>query len=138
MKIIKMVTIIQVFMWLLFLLGDYLSETFSRDALFVVTNAFLPPIIPVVYLVFQKKIHYDSIPGWVNVLTVLAVWFTETLIFGILVASLELIPQAQDGWDNLLNGIEYSIFPLYNIIAFPIIVLLWNLVVWIYKKLQPQ
>lgn len=94
----------------------------------------IPLTIPVFYLVFQKRIHYDSIPKWVNTLMVLFMWVTESVIFGRLVAALQIIPQAHDEWEEMLNGIEYYLFSFFNIAGFLIVVALWNLLVFLYKK----
>ncbi len=135
MRIINIVTLAQLFSWGIFVFGDYLSETFSNDILLMAALLFLPVIIPVAYLVFQKRIDYETIPKWVNTLTALLVWTTENFIFGWLVGILDIVPQAHDQWEDLLNGIEYILFPLFNAASALFIVLLWNIVLFVYHKL---
>lgn len=136
MKIISIVTVTQIICWIIFVFGDYLSETVSNDILLYTALLLLPVIIPIAYLIFQKKVHYDSVPGWVNTLTVLLVWGVENLIFGRIIIALQIVPQAYGGWEHFLNGIEYLMFPLFNIALAVIIVSFWNLVVFIYKKIK--
>lgn len=138
MKIINIVTLTQIFSWGIFVFGDYISETFSNDLLLMAALLFLPFIIPVVYLIFQKKIGYETIPKWVNTLTALLVWSAENIIFAWLASILNIVPQAHDHWEDMLNGIEYSLFSLFNIAAALTIVTLWNIVLFIHRKLGTE
>ena len=74
-------------------------------------------------------------------MTVLFTWTAETIFVSAVIGSLMgkdkwIIHQAEDGWGNLLNGIEYAFFPLFNIIAPLVIVALWNLGKWVFKKIR--
>lgn len=136
MKMINIVTLTQIFSWGIFITGDYISENYSNDLLLMAALLFLPLILPVVYLIFQKKVSYETLPKWVNTLTVLLVWSAENIIFAWLANLLNIVPQSHEGWKDLLNGIEYSLFPLLNITAALIIVILWNIVLFVYRKLK--
>lgn len=136
MKMINIVTLTQIFSWGIFIMGDYISENYSNDLLLMAALLFLPLILPVVYLIFQKKVSYETLPKWVNTLTVLLVWSAENIIFAWLANLLNIVPQSHEGWKDLLNGIEYSLFPLLNITAALIIVILWNIVLFVYRKLK--
>lgn len=136
MKMINIVTLTQIFSWGIFITGDYISENYSNDLLLMAALLFLPLILPVVYLIFQEKVSDETLPKWVNTLTVLLVWSAENIIFAWLANLLNIVPQSHEGWKDLLNGIEYSLFPLLNITAALIIVILWNIVLFVYRKLK--
>lgn len=141
MKIINTVTVAQLISWLIFIMGDYLEETYSNDLLLAVALLILPIALPVLYLIFQSRVHYSDLPKWVNTVTVLGVWTVDNILLyaltmGLIGSNLWLIPQAADGWEHFLNGIEYLLFPFFNIAAAFIIVLLWNLILLLKQKLS--
>ena len=136
MRIINMVTLAQIISWGIFIFGDYLSETYSNDGLLGVTLFFLPIIMPVAYLIFRKKIDYASIPKWVNTLTALGVWSIENVIFLRLLGLLDIVPQSHENWEDMFNGIEYGIFSFLNVIAAPLVIICWKLLLFVNEKLK--
>ena len=146
MKIIRFVTLAQIVSWTIFILEDLLTETtsFGGDSgQAMISVLILPVLASVLYLIFQKEVHIDSVPDWVNTMTVLFVWAAENIFVSTIIGDLMgkekwIIPQAEDGWGNLLNGIEYAFFPLFNIITPLVIVTLRNLARWVLKKLTNE
>lgn len=143
MKIIGIVSLAQIVSWAVFILEDFLTETtsFGGDSgSAIISVLVLPLLVSVLYLIFKEKIHMDSIPDWVNTMTVLFTWTAENIFVSTVIANLMgkgkwIIHQADDGWENLLNGIEYAFFPLFNIIAPLAVVALWYFGKWILKKM---
>lgn len=143
MRIAKVVTVAQMVSWVVFILGDYVDEAISDSSLLFTAIVVQPFAMPVLYLVFKKRIHYHEIPGWVNTLTALAIWDAENICLAMASSALMahgmwFIHQAYGGWDDFLNGIEYMIFLFVNIFVPTAIVALWNLAVFIYKKIESR
>lgn len=144
MKIIRIVTLTQIISWTVFILEDFFTEnipSLADSGYAMVSVLVLPVLVSILYLLFKRKIHISSIPDWVNTMTVFFIWITEHIFVGAIIGNLMgrgkwFIHQAEDGWGNLLNGIEYALFPLFSIIVPIGIVMLWNFGVWVYKKMN--
>lgn len=133
--------IAQLLVWALFFLSDFIEETYpAYYGLAIIAAVILPFIMPVLYLIFQKRIHDRAVTKWENTAAVLCSWtIGNILMIRILVPLLGknhwLIQQRTGSWDYFLNGIEYYIFLFLNIVLPFLIVGVWNLIVWIIKKM---
>lgn len=140
MKPVTIVTIAQLVSWVTFALGDYIDETYGSSYGFALLASFcLPLLAAILYLIFQKKIHDASVKRWENVVNVLGIWSLETLacsalVFHLLKIGRWPIYQHTVGWENFLNGIEYYLFPFFNLSIPFTLVLLWNLGVLVWRR----
>ena len=137
---IMLITLMQILSWAVLTLADYIEETTSNDFL-LITELVLPALMAVMYIIFQSKIHGTSGSRVKNALSVLGLWSLENIILGIFIISLLnnnqwLVYQKRGGWENFMNGIEYGVFPFFNIMEPLIIFLLWGIAGLIYKKIN--
>ena len=140
MKPVTIAILAQLFSWTIFILGDYIDKMVINKGYAVLVTISLPVILPICYLIFQKKVHNGSYPKWVNTITVMAMWNMTNLIIARIIISLWasnkwFIPMPDSGWDYFLNALAYIVFPIFNLIIPSVILLIWSLIVLLKRKL---
>ena len=126
--------VVQVIAWGLLTLCDWLEETRGDDP-FGYVVLITPLVLTVLYFCLRKKLYGTGEISMKQVWQLCGIWFLISCAFGVLLTMLVvhwnvwIVRQAQEGWDNFLNGIEYPLFgfllgalPLISVILGEIII----------------
>ncbi len=140
LKSILVLTLVQLLLWAGFTGLDWLEEYRGLTSdVYVVYYFVVPVLAAVLYLRFRRALHTERWKSWQNTLLCLAIWIAETAAIGLWIGSLVnynrwIVPQDVGGWGNFLNGIEYMLLPFF-IAGIPLILVpLWCLGTWLYRK----
>lgn len=142
-KNILIVFIIQVILWFLFSVSDYLEEnSMFNDASFLLVIISSITII-ILYFIFRDDFYYDvRIKKWKELICLWFIWLVQCTIFGSIISSLALnntwiVHQATGGWEHFLNGIEYPVFAIILALISVLIVFI-ELIISIVKKVRAK
>lgn len=139
------ITFTQILCWGVVTLADYLAEVspVSESGGLAAAVFGLPAFITLLYLLLGKKMQRNGKAQLVNTWDTLVVWVIENVIITLPVLFLVgknewLVHQNMDVNEHFLNGIEYLIFSIMNIVEPLILIIIWSILVficWIFKKL---
>lgn len=136
LKILGITTLAQMILWLLLIGGDYIQENISYnvgDRVYTFGIVVLPVIYAIIYIICYKN-KTQKIKQFISTA---GIWIVENLIIFVWIwllieARAWFIEQGAE----ILNGIEYFIFPIYWTINPIIIILSWKLISYIYHKIK--
>lgn len=118
---------------------DWIEEMYQRDYTMIVTFALLIGM-GVFYIIYQINTGdiQDTFP---RKLKYKFIWLAMGAAFGGVIGTLAvnnmwIVPQAQGGWENFLNGIEYWIFGILFVGGVTVEWFIFDLAVWIYSKVK--
>lgn len=110
--------VVQVIAWGLLTLYDWMEET-GGDDLFGYAVLITPFVLTVLYFCLRKKLYGTGEILMKHVWQLCGIWFLISCAFGVPLTILVvhwnvwIVRQAQGGWDNFLNGIEYPMFGFF-------------------------
>lgn len=126
--------VVHVVSWGLLTLCDWMEET-RGDEPFGYVALITPLVLTVLYFCLRKKLYDAGEISMKQVWQLCGIWFLVSCVFGVLLTMLVnrwnvwIVRQAQEGLDNVLNGIEYplfgfllGVFPLISVILGEVII----------------
>lgn len=125
--------------WSVITCFDWMEEKYHQNYTMIGIFA-LSIIIGVLYIIYQIKTG-DIKEAFLQKLMYKFIWLAMGAVFGFVIGILVadnkwIVPQAQGGWENFLNGIEYWIFGVFFVGVVAVAWFLFDMAVWIYSKIK--
>ena len=136
-------TVLQAAEWVVFLLCDMCQEYRLNEGLVWLYLLAAPLLTGVLFCIYEKRLRAQiglrrRVP---HCFAAAGIWIVECVVFGVLFFMLidaEIIPQHTDGWEWLLNGIEYMAFPLLNSLGALIVIAVGLLCVKLHEVIRAR
>jgi len=127
--------------WTIFSFSDYLEETGNDGSFMAVVAWGIPALVGIAYIVRNMLERRERAYTIKECLKNAGKWFLVSGMFGVVINALLInewwfIKQATGGWENFLNGIEYALFALFLTGGVLGVIVLWNILYWIYWKIR--
>lgn len=127
--------------WAILTFSDYLDEATSGGGYTMSVIWGVPVLVAIAYIIrnlVQRNEGADTIK---ECLKNAGKWLLVSGVFSVIinVAVADewwFIKQATGGWENFLNGIEYLLFALFLTGGVLGVIILWNIVRWLYGKIR--
>ena len=127
--------------WTILTFSDYLDETTTSGVYMMRVIWGVPALVGVAYIIrnlMRRKEGADSIRGC---LKDAGKWLLVSGVIGVVVNVFVVnewwfVKQATGGWENFLNGIEYFLFALFLTGGVLGVIILWNILRWLYGVIR--
>ncbi len=127
--------------WTILTFSDYLDETTTNGVYMMNVIWGVPALVCVAYIIWdlmQRKEGADTIK---ECLKRAGKWLLVSGVIGVVINIAVadewwLVKQATGGWENFLNGIEYALFALFLTGGVFLIIILWNILRWLYGVIR--
>lgn len=133
------ITLLNVLGWGFITYSDFLEETKSNDLFFPIAVFVMPVMLFCIYMFVEKRWLRTYASKLKNHITFVVAWIIENILIYrvwdyLFLKNKWIVEQDFNGWDNMLNGIEYVMYFLFSIGVCSGLLLLGDLVVFIWKK----
>lgn len=123
--------------WTIFTFSDYLEETGNGDSFMWIVLWGVPSVVGLAYIVRNLMVRKEGADTVKECLKNAGKWLLVSGVIGVgihvaLAFDLWFVKQATGGWENFLNGIEYALFALFLTGGVFVVIILWNILRWLY------
>ena len=123
--------------WAIFTFSDYLEENGNGDSFMWIVLWGVPVAVGLAYIIRNLMVRKEGPDSIKECLKNAGKWLLVSGVIGVginvaVINEWWFIKQAIGGWENFLNGIEYALFALFFTGGVLGVIILWNILRWLY------